>query len=50
MVTATEEAKILNTSREIIELLTKFFESNMTKEELRWKYLTLLKDWKMEVK
>ena len=42
---ATEHETLLIASR-LIKLLLRFFDTNMTKEELRQEFRAMLKDWK----
>jgi len=46
---ATEHETLL-VANGIIKLLLRFFDTDMTKEELRQKYRALLKNWKQEGK
>jgi len=49
MVAITEENQILGKGSKILKLLIRFFDTDMTKEELRQEYIELLKDWRQEV-
>lgn len=41
------EVQTLDMVNRILKLLNEFFDTNMTKEELRLKYQNLLKGWKL---